>query len=118
MIPIKIEIPNIFFPLGFPWIIQTMPRMQPMPEQKMATSHSPTERSSSPSPLATDIFLVCAFFSLAMAGGAAAALVVGWVRPAPWLLALMLVSILSVLWIFAVSRFLRADAWHEEESNA
>lgn len=51
--------------------------------------------------------------SLAMAGGAAAALVVGWVRPAPWLLALLLVAILSVLWFFAVSRFLRADAWGE-----
>jgi hypothetical protein len=56
--------------------------------------------------------------SMAMAGGAVAALVVGWVRPAPWLLALLLVAILSVLWIFAVSRFLRADAWHEEGSNA
>ena len=47
----------------------------------------------------------------AMAGGAAAALVVGWVRPAPWLLALLLVVILSALWFLAVSRFLRADAW-------
>jgi low temperature requirement protein LtrA len=45
--------------------------------------------------------------SVALAGGAAAALVVGWVRPAPWLLALLLVAILSVLWFFAVSRFLR-----------
>ena len=49
--------------------------------------------------------------TLAMAGGAAAALVVGWTRPAPWLLALLLVAILSVLWSFAVKRFLRADAW-------
>ena len=45
--------------------------------------------------------------------GAAAALVAGWARPAPWLLALLLVAILSVLWFFAVSRFLRADAWGE-----
>ena len=44
----------------------------------------------------------------------AAALVVGWARPAPWLLALLLVAILSVLWFFAVSRFLRADAWGGE----
>jgi hypothetical protein len=50
----------------------------------------------------------------ALAGGAAAALVVGWGRPAPSLLALLLVAILSVLWIFAVSRFLRADAWGED----
>jgi low temperature requirement protein LtrA len=50
---------------------------------------------------------------LALSGGAAAALLVGWVRPAPWLLALLLVAILSAIWFFAVSRFLRADAWGE-----
>ena len=50
---------------------------------------------------------------LALGGGAAAALMVGWVRPAPWLLALGLVAILSAVWSFAVSRFLRADAWRE-----
>jgi low temperature requirement protein LtrA len=54
----------------------------------------------------------------AMGAGAAAALVVGWARPAPWLLALLLDVILSVLWFFAVSRFLRADAWGQEESRA
>jgi low temperature requirement protein LtrA len=48
---------------------------------------------------------------LALAGGAAAALVVGWLRPAPWLLVLLLVAILAGVWFFAVSRFLRADAW-------
>jgi low temperature requirement protein LtrA len=48
---------------------------------------------------------------LALAGGALAALVVGWMRPAPWLLAVLLVAILSAVWLFAVSRFLRADAW-------
>ena len=36
-----------------------------------------------------------------------------WLRPAPWLLALLLVAILSVIWFFAVSRFLRVDAWGE-----
>jgi low temperature requirement protein LtrA len=51
--------------------------------------------------------------SLALTGGAAAALIVGWIRPAPWLLALLLVAILSAVWFFAVSRFLRADAWGE-----
>jgi hypothetical protein len=50
---------------------------------------------------------------LALCGGAATALVVGWMRPAPWLLALLLVAILSAVWFFAVSRFLRADAWGE-----
>jgi low temperature requirement protein LtrA len=48
---------------------------------------------------------------LALSGGAAAALIVGWLRPAPWLLALLLVAVLSTVWFFAVSRFLRADAW-------
>ena len=48
---------------------------------------------------------------IALAMGAVAALVVGWLRPAPWLLAVLLVAILSVLWAFAVLRFLRADAW-------
>jgi hypothetical protein len=51
----------------------------------------------------------------AMAGAAAAALAVGWARPAPWLLALLLDVILSVLWVFAASRFLRADAWGRKE---
>jgi len=46
--------------------------------------------------------------------GAAAAIVVGWLHPTPWLLALSLVVVLSVLWFFAVSRFLGADAWGDE----
>jgi low temperature requirement protein LtrA len=50
---------------------------------------------------------------LALSAGAAAALIVGWLRPAPWLLALLLVAILSAVWFYAVSRFLRADAWGE-----
>ena len=54
----------------------------------------------------------------ALWAGAAAAIVVGWIRPGPWLLALLLVAILSALWFFAVSRFLRADAWGEEGSRA
>lgn len=47
-----------------------------------------------------------------------AAVVVGWLQPAPWLFALLLVAILSVLWFLAVSSFLRADAWGELESGA
>jgi low temperature requirement protein LtrA len=49
--------------------------------------------------------------NVVLAMGAVAALVVGWVRPAPWLLALLLVLVLGVLWAFAVLRFLGADAW-------
>jgi hypothetical protein len=51
----------------------------------------------------------------AMAGAAAAAILIGWVRPVPWLLALLLVTILSVLWFFVVIRFLRADAWGQDQ---
>jgi low temperature requirement protein LtrA len=57
------------------------------------------------------LFLVFHPLGLALTAGAAAALLVGWLRPAPWLLALLLVAVLSTLWFFAVSRFLRADAW-------
>jgi low temperature requirement protein LtrA len=59
------------------------------------------------------LVLVFGPLGLALAAGAAAALLVGWLRPAPWLLALLLVVILSVVWGFAVSRFLRAGAWEE-----
>jgi hypothetical protein len=48
---------------------------------------------------------------IVLAIGAVAALVIGWVRPVPWLLALLLLADLSVLWAFAVLRFLNADAW-------
>jgi low temperature requirement protein LtrA len=54
---------------------------------------------------------------IAMAGAAVTSLAVGWARPAPWILALLLVVILSVLWIFAVSRFLQAGAWGSTESS-
>ena len=50
----------------------------------------------------------------AMTAGAVAAVLAGWLRPAPWLLALLLVAVLSVLWFFAVSRFLAAGAWGED----
>jgi low temperature requirement protein LtrA len=52
--------------------------------------------------------------NMGMAIGAGAAVVAGWVRPAPWLFALLVVAILSVLWFYAVSGFLRADAWGEQ----
>ncbi len=49
--------------------------------------------------------------SIVLAIGAVAALIVGWLRPAPWLLAVFLLAVLSVVWAFAVLRFLGADAW-------
>jgi low temperature requirement protein LtrA len=52
--------------------------------------------------------------SLTLVIGAVAALVIGWLRPAPWLLALLLIADLSVLWAFAVLRFLSADAWGDD----
>jgi low temperature requirement protein LtrA len=45
--------------------------------------------------------------SLAMAVGAVVALAVGWLRPAPWLLALLLVAVLTGVWLIAVDRWLR-----------
>jgi uncharacterized membrane protein len=56
--------------------------------------------------------------TVALLAGAVAAMVVGWARPAPWLLVLLLFAILTALWLFAVSRFLRVDAWGEERSRA
>ena len=55
---------------------------------------------------------------IALGSGAGAALVIGWVRPAPWLLALLLVLLLGVLWAFAVVRFLSAEAWGEAPPHA
>jgi low temperature requirement protein LtrA len=57
------------------------------------------------------LFTVYRPLSVVLAIGAMAALVIGWARPAPWLLALLLLADLSVLWGFAVLRFLSADAW-------
>ena len=51
----------------------------------------------------------------AMLVGAGAALASGWLRPAPWLLAVLLVAVLSALWFFAVNRFIHAGAWGQEE---
>jgi low temperature requirement protein LtrA len=51
----------------------------------------------------------------AMVVGAAVALAIGWLDPAPWLLALLLVGVLSSLWLVALAGFLRADAWEEAE---
>ena len=49
--------------------------------------------------------------AIAMSVAAVSALVVGALRPAPWLLALLLGLILLVLWFVAVATFIRAKAW-------
>ena len=67
---------------------------------------------------AARLFSVYRPLRMALAVGAVVALVVGWLRPAPWLLALLLVADLSLLWAFAVLRFLSADAWDDERPMA
>jgi low temperature requirement protein LtrA len=49
--------------------------------------------------------------------GAGAALLVGSLHPAPWLVAVLLVVVLTAVWCFAVGCFLRADAWGEAPSS-
>ena len=51
---------------------------------------------------------------LASVAGAAAAMVVGWARPAPWLLGLLLIVILAVLWLFAMARLISTDGSDRE----
>jgi low temperature requirement protein LtrA len=49
--------------------------------------------------------------AIAMCVAAVVALAMALLRPAPWLLVLALGALLSVLWIFAVVKFIRARAW-------
>jgi len=51
-----------------------------------------------------------------MAAGAVLSLFVGWVRPAPWLLAVVLVVVLGLIWAIAVRGFVLAGAWAAEEA--
>jgi low temperature requirement protein LtrA len=46
-----------------------------------------------------------------LAAGAAIALLAGWLAPAPWILAGVLVAILTVMWFFVVARMIRAGVW-------
>jgi low temperature requirement protein LtrA len=55
---------------------------------------------------------------VAMAGGAVASVLVGAARPAPWILALLLVLILGLVWAVGVRGFLLAGAWSLEQSEA
>ncbi|MGB5655292.1 MAG: low temperature requirement protein A, partial [Acidimicrobiia bacterium] len=45
--------------------------------------------------------------SWALATAAVASLVVGWLRPAPWLLAFALYAILTAVWLFAIAKWVR-----------
>jgi hypothetical protein len=56
--------------------------------------------------------------TLALAAGAGVALFARWAAPAPWILALLLVAILTVLWFFAVAWLIRAGAWGEPSTEA
>lgn len=48
---------------------------------------------------------------IAMIAGAVVSMIVGSVRPAPWLTALLLVGVLSLVWGVAIWRFSLAGAW-------
>ena len=47
--------------------------------------------------------------AVAILGAAGVALVLGWLRPAPWLLALALLATLMAVWIYATVQWLRLD---------
>ncbi len=46
-----------------------------------------------------------------LAVGAAIALLAGWIATPPWVLAALLVAILTALWFFVVARMIRAGVW-------
>src|SRR5262245_51091148 len=46
-----------------------------------------------------------------LAFGAAIAYLAGWLTPAPWLLAVLLIAVLTALWVFVVVRMIRAGVW-------
>jgi hypothetical protein len=51
-----------------------------------------------------------------LAFGAAIAYLAGWLAPAPWLLAALLVAVLTALWFFVVARMIRAGVWGQMPS--
>lgn len=53
-----------------------------------------------------------------LAVGAAIALLAGWVAPPPWILALLMVGILTALWFFVVLRMIRAGVWGKTLTEA
>ena len=86
-----------------------------------ARSRSGCSRSSSLSdPLEDALRLEVVYRPLGavLATGAAIALLAGWLAPAPWILAALLVTILTALWFFVVARMIRAGAWGEARPEA
>ena len=53
-----------------------------------------------------------------LAVGAAIALLAGWLAPAAWVLAALIVAILTALWFFVVARMIRAGVWGEAVAEA
>jgi low temperature requirement protein LtrA len=54
---------------------------------------------------------------IATVAGAAASVIIGWTRPAPWVLALLLVVVLLLVWAVAVRGFVLAGAWGPDPSD-
>ena len=54
---------------------------------------------------------------IATVAGAAASLIVGWTRPAPWLLALLLVVVLGIVWAVVMRGFAISGAWGPDRSE-
>jgi low temperature requirement protein LtrA len=54
---------------------------------------------------------------IATVTGALASLIIGWTRPAPWLLALLLVVVLGLVWAVAVRGFALAGTWGPDASG-
>jgi low temperature requirement protein LtrA len=55
---------------------------------------------------------------IATVAGAVASVIIGWTRPAPWLLALLLVAVLGLVWAVAVRGFALAGMWGSDGSEA
>jgi len=55
---------------------------------------------------------------IAAVAGAVASVIIGWTRPAPWLLALLLVVVLGLVWAVAVRGFALAGTWGPDGSEA
>lgn len=53
----------------------------------------------------------------AMAAGAVVSMLIGWLSPAPWLLALLLVVVLGLVWAVGVRGFVLAGAWETDETG-
>jgi len=55
---------------------------------------------------------------IATVAGALASMIIGWTRPAPWLLGLLLVLVLGFVWAVAVRGFALAGTWGPDRSES